>query len=241
MPPETAPPVYRRAEHRVVAAVLASMDADLLTRCRCYFGGGTAAVLRNGEYRISRDVHFLCSDPEGYRELRTAAVGRGIHALFGPEVSALREFRIDQYGLRTVIGWEGHAIRFEAIREARLQLDGGFDVAFGVPTLSIEFQFAEKLLANADRGLDRSTGCRDVVDLGFLIRGHGNLPPDSVRLAEEAYGADIRSKLAKVTELLADPAEIRRTADTLAMELPDVEEAVGHASAALAAWPSQVR
>lgn len=42
------------------------MDATLLESSRCYFGGGTAIVLMYGEYRLSLDVDFLCSDVDGY-------------------------------------------------------------------------------------------------------------------------------------------------------------------------------
>jgi hypothetical protein len=33
--------------------VLQSLNAELLRTHRCYFGGGTAIVLRHGEYRES--------------------------------------------------------------------------------------------------------------------------------------------------------------------------------------------
>lgn len=91
---------YVRAEHRLIAEALASMDAGFLDRCRCYFGGGTAIVLRNGEYRLSLDVDFLCSDSDGYRELRIAATGRGAKAFFAGGIETLRDFKTDQYGLR---------------------------------------------------------------------------------------------------------------------------------------------
>ena len=67
---------------------------------RCYFGGGTAIVLRNGEYRLSLYVDFLCANLDGYRELRVAARGKGAQAVFGSDVETLRPFVAYQYGIR---------------------------------------------------------------------------------------------------------------------------------------------
>lgn len=215
------------------------MDAALLLRCRCYFGGGTAIVLRNGEYRVSLDVDFLCSDAEGYRDLRTAAVERGARAFFGPGIETVRPFRTDQYGLRALLAWNGQRIKFEIVREARITLDGALDDRLGVPLLSVEDQFAEKLLANADRGLDRGVAYRDAIDLGHLTRAAGAIPPASIAKAEAAYGRDIPRNVARVLDLLADPAEIGHAVTVLRMTHADVRDAAASlARAAAAAWPA---
>lgn len=77
--------MFRRPRHRLVAELLACLDAELLAQQRCYFGGGTAIVLKNDEYRESFDVDFLVSDRDGYREVRRLVTGeRGINALAKP-------------------------------------------------------------------------------------------------------------------------------------------------------------
>nr|WP_281405533.1 hypothetical protein [Mesorhizobium sp. B2-6-1] len=63
--------------------------------------------MKFGEYRRSLDVDFLCADADGYRELRTHAVQRGIRAFFPEPVEAVRDFQIDQYGLRTIVRLQG--------------------------------------------------------------------------------------------------------------------------------------
>jgi hypothetical protein len=73
---------FRRPEHRIIGEALALMDRDILTANKCWFGGGTAIVMKFGEYRRSLDVDFLCADADGYRELRTHAVERGMRAFF---------------------------------------------------------------------------------------------------------------------------------------------------------------
>lgn len=78
---------FKRPEHQAVAAALRAMDHDLLMRCACWFGRGTEIVLDLGEYRLSKDIDFLCADADGYREMRSLAVSRGTSALFGGDVS----------------------------------------------------------------------------------------------------------------------------------------------------------
>ena len=114
--------MFRREQHRNVVALLERLDSSTLTRCNFLFAGGTRIVLELDEYRESRDVDFLCSDPEGYSELRFAASRGGYDALF-PRPTGLsfpREMRIDQYGIRFPVEIAGDVIRVELIREARI-------------------------------------------------------------------------------------------------------------------------
>ena len=60
----------RLEHHRRIASLLQRLDAELLRRHHCQFGGGTAIALRYGEFRQSVDVDLLVSDRQGYRDLR---------------------------------------------------------------------------------------------------------------------------------------------------------------------------
>jgi hypothetical protein len=230
--------MFRRPEHRLIAEALAAMNAPFLIQTRCYFGGGTAIVLQNGEYRLSLDVDFLCADRDGYRELRTAVTRHGTAALFGPEVRTIREFRTDHYGLRALLSLREQPIKFEIIREARVELQGALS-PLGVPVLALADQVTEKLLANADRCLDRSVAYRDAIDLGYLLRGtQGRFPADAVAKAEAAYGEDVGRKLFQVLDRLAAEDERRYAAATLRMPLADADAAVALLRAATqAVWP----
>jgi hypothetical protein len=212
---------FKKPEHRIIAEALGSMDQDFLSANKCWFGGGTAIVMKFGEYRRSLDVDFLCADADGYRELRTRAVERGIRAFFPEPVEAVRDFQIDQYGLRAVVRLQGQPIRFEVIREGRIQLQGHFDNDLKVPTLAATDMFAEKLLANADRCQDRATAYRDAIDLGILIGIYGEIPTEALGKAQGAYGADIQNKVAWVANKLQDRDELRNAAEILQMD-PDV-------------------
>lgn len=67
--------MFKRTHHQHIASVLEALNADLLLKLRCYFGGGTAIALCHGEYRESVDMDFMTSDATAHRELRTLAKG----------------------------------------------------------------------------------------------------------------------------------------------------------------------
>ncbi|RRI05877.1 hypothetical protein EH240_04885 [Mesorhizobium tamadayense] len=210
---------FSRPEHRIIAEALGLMDAEFLTAAQCWFGGGTAIVMKLGEYRRSLDVDFLCADADGYRELRTRASERGVAAFFPAPVEAIRDFQIDQYGLRTVVRIKGQPIRFEVVREGRIQLRGHLDEDLKVPALVLPDMFAEKLLANADRCQDRATAYRDAFDLGMLVKTYGQIPTEALDKAQTAYGPDIRRKVAWVVGKLRDKGELSYAADVLQMDV----------------------
>jgi len=214
------------------------MPAPFLLENKCYFGGGTAVVLTHGEYRLSLDVDFLCDDTDGYRELRSAVKESSAAALFGTETSTVRDFKADQYGIRGVVSLSGQHIKFEILREARIRLDGAISPDLGVPILSRESQFSEKLLANADRCLDRSVAYRDAIDLGYLIGKSSMIPAASIAAAERAYGKDILRSIRNVLERLSDLNEVTLAADTLRMQSSEVQAAAFNLrEASVASWP----
>ena len=59
--------LFSRKHHQKIHQILQALDARFLKQYQCYFGGGTAIVLRPGEYRESVDIDFLVSDIEFYR------------------------------------------------------------------------------------------------------------------------------------------------------------------------------
>ena len=58
------------------------MSHDRLMTWKCWFAGGTEIVLDLGEYRLSKDIDFLCADVDGYRELRSIVMTGGAAKLF---------------------------------------------------------------------------------------------------------------------------------------------------------------
>lgn len=190
--------------------LLGELDADLLRECCCYFAGGTAIALQLGEFRRSDDIDFLCASTNGYRRLREAIFTHGLSAL-GAGLPVLRVARSDQYGIRAVLGAAGDSVKFEIVREARIPLEPDSAAIAGVTLLSRDDLFAEKLLANADRGLDTSTLHRDFIDLCVMIRRWGPIPTQSLDKAMQAYGATIAAAFSRVAGLLRNLDHLQRT------------------------------
>lgn len=199
--------------------LLGELDAGLLRECGCYFARGTAIALQLGEFRRSDDIDFLCASTSGYRRLREAVFARGLGAL-GAGLPVLRAARSDQYGIRAVLGGAGDAVKFEIVREARIALAPDPATIAGVTLLSRDDLYAEKLLANADRGLDTSTLHRDFIDLCVMIRRWGPIPTQALDKAMQAYGATISAAFSRVAGLLRNPDHLHRTLHNLE---PDVE------------------
>lgn len=181
------------------------LDAPLLAEHNCWFGGGTAIVLDNSEFRESVDIDFLVSDQQSYRQLRQIVRDHGLDALATRELKSGRTPSVDGYGIRTSVLVAGVAIKFEIIREGRLDLDtpSPEDEICGVRTLTRTDQVASKLLANDDRWADTSTFSRDLIDLAMM-------KPDTVALeagarkAVDAYGKTVGESLDKAVAHLQD-------------------------------------
>jgi len=177
---------------------LQAFDPDFLAHAACFFGGGTQLAMTLGEYRESRDVGFLCSTRAGVRALREQVTSRSLGALVRSNASLelARDIRADRDGIRTFLTVDGVRLKFEIAFESRIDLAGELDRTLGVPVLDREHAVAEKLLANADRGLDDSTLARDLIDLAFATAHFGKpVLAAGMAIAEQAYGSAVRRYL----------------------------------------------
>ena len=218
--------MFERTHHQRIAQLLLALNGDLFRAHHCLFGGGTAIALRYGEYRESVDVDFLVSDRDSYRQLRQLARGAEDLTPFMREgVAPLeleREFRTDQYGIRTIVNVSKVPVKLEIILEGRMGLDNptGDDILCGVPTLTPVDMAASKLLANSDRWLDAGVFSRDLVDLAMM-----NLPLSTLRRAvlkaEQAYGKAILLDLNKaITRIAENQHLLDRCMQVMAVTVP---------------------
>lgn len=184
--------MFERPHHRCIARALAAFDADLLAQAHCYFAGGTAIVLQLGEYRESVDIDFLCADPAGYRLLRETVTSHTLGAILRTPLPYARDIRTQRDKISTYLSIDDTPVRVEFVLEGRIPISGQPHPKLAVPVLDRSDMYAEKLLANADRALDRSQRSRDLIDLAFMIRGWGPIPAAAVEKATSAYGDAIR-------------------------------------------------
>lgn len=176
-------------QHQQILSILSCLNRDFFNECGLYFGGGTLLALKYGEYRLSKDIDFLCSSPQGYRQLRQAVFNQQYQALFShqDQLQLPREIQANQYGIRFPITIDNQTIRFEIISEGRIELGDPEQLDWcPVASLNPIDIAAEKLLANSDRWNDKSVLSRDLIDLA-LLRYHNALSPEAIAKAEAAY------------------------------------------------------
>jgi len=220
MPETTA---FIRPGHHLVLSVLQSLDSVFLEEAGCFFAGGTRIVLELGEYRESRDVDFLCADSAGYRRIRETVREHSLGSIQSSDLQLARQVRADQYGVRTVVQHNESTLKFEIIREGRIALDGEPVASLPVTCLSHRCCFAEKFMANADRGLDMSTLSRDIVDLAFMIESWSAKDAQAgLALAMTAYGKTVPDAISAVIEKMTqDRAYRSRCINGLAITEPE--------------------
>ena len=117
---------------------------------------------------------------------------------------------------------DGHAIKFEIVREARIALEppGVDDTVCGIGTLTRLDLATSKLLANSDRQADDGVFSRDVIDLAMM-----GLPLPALRAAlakaTEAYGPSVARDLGKAIDRLHNRTGwLERCMQAMAMQLP---------------------
>jgi len=203
--------MFKREHHQKVLGILRKMNRDFLQDAKCYFGGGTAIALLHGEYRESIDIDFLCADQDGYRKLRSSVFDKGLGDIFSEPIELMRDVRADRDGIRTVIAASGTPIKFEIVREARIELSGTTVPSLPVPCLTNTDLFAEKLLANADRYADKSALSRDIIDLMMMESKSGCIPKAAWDKAINAYGDSVRGAFEKSKDLLRSNPEYLRS------------------------------
>lgn len=198
------------------------LDGPLMAEHNCWFGGGTAIVLDNGEFRESVDIDFLVSDQQSYREIRQLVKEQGFDSLATHQVELGRAPVVDGYGIRTSVLVAGVAIKFEIIHEGRIGLDtpSPDDEICGVRILTSVDQVATKLLANDDRWADTSTFSRDLIDLAMMKPDIESLRAGA-RKAVAAYGATVGASLGKAVSHIHDrPQRLDECIRALKIDMP---------------------
>lgn len=175
--------------HQKILTVLRNLDSDLFQANRIYFGGGTLVSLRHGEYRLSKDIDFICPVGDSYRRLRQAVFEKGYNALFATQddISLPGNLQTNRYGVRFSVIVDQVPIRFEIVAEERIALgEPDYPTWSPVPCLNEVDTFALKLLANSDRWIDTSIESRDLIDLSML-RLASTVPEEAIIKTENAY------------------------------------------------------
>ena len=207
--------MFDHNHHKTILDILNALDVELLTRCNVYFGDGTLLAMLYGEYRWSQDIDFMCPvQAGGYRILRESIFDNGYKSLFPGNTlfQFRRDIQTDLYGVRFPINYLGHSIKLEIVADERIQFDAPvFYDWCPVPCLSTVDCFAEKLLANVDRGKDRSILSRDIIDLAFLRLNIGEIPDAAFEKTKNVYGRAVSKALLSSVEDFQKDSPYRKT------------------------------
>ncbi len=210
--------MFKRLHHQTIHKLLGLFNAEVLTRTECYFAGGTAIALLLNEYRESVDIDFLCASKEGYRVLRNSVTQQSLGNILKTPVKHLREVRADRDGIRTFLEIDSIPIKVEIVFEARISIQGTLNDFLTVPVLTIQDMFAEKLLANCDRGADISTASRDIIDLAMLIIHQGDIPLSAWIKVIDAYGKSVISAFQASLLRLSNSTYLNRCFEKMNMD-----------------------
>lgn len=209
--------MFRRKHHKDIAAVLSKMNSSSLMETQCFFAGGTAISLQLNEYRESVDIDFLCSDKEGYKKIRSEISSGNAEFLFGKEIDLPRELKVDRHGIRGRIFSNESIIKVEiASVDSSIKLSGEYNYNLNVPVLSQSDLFVQKILDNADRGINKSYTNRDIIDLCMMSAAWGGIPVSALRHAVDEYGSKAIAR-----SLMGGLSRIR-DADTLTSNMRDM-------------------
>jgi hypothetical protein len=182
---------FRYSIHRKILQILEAVNHDFFQECSALFGGGTMLALAYGEYRLSRDIDFLCPYGAAFSHLRRGVFERGYEALFDldkcHEISFPRDIRTDRDGVRFAIQSGETILKFEIVAEGRITFEPPSQPQWSpVACLGLVDQIAEKLLATGDRWADSSIYSRDLIDLAIL-KQKTTFPNAALAKAEAAY------------------------------------------------------
>lgn len=175
--------------HQKILRVLDNLDSEFFDANQIYFGGGTLVSLKHGEYRLSKDIDFICPVGKSFQQLRKAVLETGFQALFVTQegIALPRDLQANRYGVRFAVTVDAVPIKFEIVAEERITLgDPDYPDWSPVPCLNRIDIFAEKLLANSDRWADASVQSRDLIDLSIL-RLAAPIPQEAIQKAQKAY------------------------------------------------------
>jgi hypothetical protein len=203
----------RRVRHEGVLAALHAFDAGFLSEAECFFAGGTRIVLELDEYRESEDIDFLCASRFGYRTLRATVSDHSLGRLLATPVPLAREVRADRYGIRTFLDLAQGKLKMELVFEGRIEIAAERVARIPVPCLDRVSCFAEKYLANADRGNDAATRHRDIIDLAFMTEAWGvDAAAKGAEIARSAYGPIVDEAAAGLARrLVREPQSLKHS------------------------------
>lgn len=218
---------YRRLHHRNIEQTLSLLDKDRLDDFGLLFCGGTLISLEYGELRESTDIDFVPKDLMMFRKLRNAVSDHGLKILFKDSCSPIVKSseRSNMYGVKAFCEVGGSRVKFEIFSENRVSFEEpisfrGSSGKLSINAIAEDDRLAAKLIANVDRGMDRSGFSKDLMDILVLtLRLSDDKVVSGFKKATSVYGKDIQDYLDKTLALLQDKEYLGMVSEQLDIDL----------------------
>ena len=189
--------------------VLEMADPEFMERTNCFFAGGTRLALELGEHRSSTGVDFMCFEADGWRAIRSSGVtSMSLGAIFKTTPKLLREVRAGRDAIRTFVEINGMPVKLEIIREGNIPITGARLPRVPVQVTSRASTTTQKILAATDRGADRASASKDLIDLAFIAASWPRAELEKgLELAGRAYSPEaVRTGVRNALQLVCDRA-----------------------------------
>lgn len=186
-----------------VKRFIKNLQEKIFLENQIYFGGGSAIALKYDEFRFSKDLDFLSSSKNGFYQLKNRIREDGIsYLLKNEELIKVIDCKTNNYKITILLEMEETPLKIEILHTLDFKIEGDFNKELNIPQLSINDMFAQKISACIDRGLDKNTYGRDLLDLCVLLDKNKTINNDVLDNIENIYGKNFYKTLLQVYEML---------------------------------------
>lgn len=198
----------------IAEKILPYLDATILIDSGAYIAGGGRLLHDLSEYRQTKDIDLAMSSKNDYGKLRTLIREQGPEAIFQkPLLPIIRfsEVSGDRDAVRFLVFVDNEPLKVEIIHEGRVEFSPpSLDASTQLPMLTKEDCFTAKLLSNSDRGFDKGTFSRDLIDLCVMRAKWGEIPQASMDKAISAYTPSVIKDFKKTLESVFSDSNYRQ-------------------------------
>ena len=215
--------VNKKEFFKYINNILPQLNTDLLIKHTACLGGGSLIGLKYQQLRYSNDIDFLIN-PKNYQQIKLA-INSGEKVFLTEQNLIVGKPRIDRYGIRyplTAITEDREIdLKLEIVAEYSLMITEPSRY-LNIPCLNYEDRVVSKLIANADRWVDKSKFSRDLIDLAIIAQTEKELPPKAIAKANDIY-SDAERCLKSAIEQFQTQTEYRQKCyERLQISQPDL-------------------
>ncbi|MGB5633882.1 MAG: nucleotidyl transferase AbiEii/AbiGii toxin family protein [Waterburya sp.] len=212
----------KKAVFAGIKRITDQINTNLFNQHRVVLGGGALVGMLYKQLRYSSDLDFLVP-PQDYNALGYR-LRQGESIFTSTNDLEIGKPRIDKYGIRYPIRFNQDnqeiTIKLEIVAEWNMAIaEPG--LVNNIPCLNLTDLVTAKLLANVDRGHDRSKFSRDLIDLA-IIGSQTKIPSSAIDKAKSIYPDAITCLKETVEKFQNTPEYRERCYENLQIDHPEI-------------------